>query len=76
LLAGSGRATVTNVNVPSCQSGSPRPLVVVPVAGRDANPVAPVNCTGPAGAAPTSDVDGFVRGYVVETDNLALTPSA
>ena len=50
-------------------------VVTVPVANDSANPVALVNCTAPPGVQPTSDVDGFTRGYIVETDNLALASS-
>src|SRR4051794_16921537 len=70
LLAGSSAAnpssataaTVTNINVPTCPSGTPRPIVIVPVAPASANPLAPVNCTA-AAPQPTNDVDGFVHGY-------------
>jgi 5'-nucleotidase len=71
----SGPATVTNINVPTCPSGAPRPVAVVPVGPSTANVAAPVVCTGSA-PTPTNDVDGFVHGYIVETDNLALTPSS
>ena len=63
-------ASVTNLNVPTCPTGSPKPIVFVPVAPKSANPFAPVNCVTPA-PAPTNDVDGFVHGYVVETDDLS-----
>jgi 5'-nucleotidase len=69
------RATVTNLNVPSCPAGSPRKLVVVPVAGKDENPIADVNCTGPA-SAPTTDVGSFLDGYIVQTNDLPLRPAA
>jgi len=72
LEAGTASPTVANVNVPSCPAGRPRSVVTVPVANDSANPVALVNCTAPPGAQPSSDVDGFVRGYIVETDNLSL----
>jgi 5'-nucleotidase len=70
LLNGSLPPSVTNINVPTCTSGTPHPVVVVPVAGPDENPTAPVDCTTPLASRPTSDVDGFVHGYIVETDNL------
>jgi 5'-nucleotidase len=70
LLSGSLPPSVTNINVPTCPSGTPHPVVVVPVAGPDENPTAPVDCTTPLASKPTSDVNGFVHGYIVETDNL------
>jgi 5'-nucleotidase len=69
------RATVTNLNIPTCPSGSPRKLVVVPVAGEDENPIADVTCTGTA-PAPTTDVGSFLDGYIVQTNNLPLRPAA
>jgi 5'-nucleotidase len=74
LLAGT-KATVTNLNVPTCPAGKPRPLVLVKVAGKSENPGATVNCLGTA-PKPTTDVGGFVHGYIVETDNLPLKPAA
>jgi len=74
LLAGAP-ATVTNLNVPSCPPGKLRAEVEVPVAGREANALAPTNCNAPA-TKPTSDVDGFTRGFVVRTDDLPLRPAA
>ncbi len=70
LLAGSLSPSVTNINVPTCPSGTPHPVVVVPVAGPNENPTAPVDCKTPLPSPPTSDVNGFVHGYIVETDNL------
>jgi 5'-nucleotidase len=70
LLAAGVSGSVTNINVPTCPSGTPHPVVVVPVAGPNENPTAPVDCTTPLPSAPTSDVNGFVHGYIVETDNL------
>jgi 5'-nucleotidase len=69
------KATVTNLNVPTCASGAPRRLVRVPVAGNEENPLAEVACAGPA-PKPTTDVNGFVHPYIVETDNLSLQPPA
>jgi 5'-nucleotidase len=69
------KATVTNINVPTCPSGKPRPLVVVKVAAKNENPLATVNCLGTA-PIPKTDVSGFVHGYIVETDNLPLKPAA
>ena len=69
LAADDVHATVTNLNVPTCAHGSTRPLVVVPVAPPGVNVGAPVNCVTPA-PKPVNDVDGFVHGYIVETDNL------
>jgi 5'-nucleotidase len=72
---GRGKATVTNLNIPTCPAGTPRKVVVVPVAGADENPIADVTCTGPA-PAPTTDVGSFLNGYIVRTDNLPLQPAA
>jgi 5'-nucleotidase len=68
-------ATVTNLNIPTCPTGKPRKVVVVPVAGDDENPIADVTCTGPA-PAPTTDVGSFLNGYIVRTENLPLRPAA
>ena len=68
-------ATVTNLNIPTCPTGKPRKLVVVPIAGDDENPIADVSCTGPA-PAPTTDVGSFRNGYIVETDDVPLRPAA
>jgi 5'-nucleotidase len=74
--AGGHRAAdVTNINVPTCPRGSPRPLVVVPVAPKSANAFARVDCVSPAGK-PVNDVDGFVHGYIVESNEVALHPPA
>jgi 5'-nucleotidase len=70
LLAGSSSPSVTNINVPSCPSGTPHPVVIVPVANASENPLATVDCTTTSTSKPTSDVNGFVNGYIVETDNL------
>ena len=68
-------ATVTNLNIPTCPTGKPRKLVVVPIAGDDENPIADVSCTGPA-PGPTTDVGSFRNGYIVETDDVPLRPAA
>jgi 5'-nucleotidase len=68
-------ATVTNINVPSCPNNEARPLVVVPVAGEDENPLAEVDCDAPA-KSPATDVSGFLTGYIVQTDNVPLRPAA
>jgi 5'-nucleotidase len=66
-------ATVTNLNIPTCPAGKPRPTPAVePPAGADAKPFGPVDCTTAYGT-PTSDVDAFLHGYVAQTDNLPLT---
>ena len=75
LRQGVAPASVTNMNVPTCPSGSPRKVVRVPVAGTDENPFAEVDCVG-AAPEPTTDVNGFVHGYIVETDNLSLQPAS
>jgi len=63
-------ATVTNLNIPTCPNGKPRPVVVVPVDAR-ANGIGPVDCVAPF-PSPKSDVQAFLHGYVAETDNLPL----
>jgi 5'-nucleotidase len=63
-------ATVTNLNIPTCPSGKPRGVVVVPVDDR-ANGIGPVDCVAPF-PSPKSDVQAFLHGYVAETDNLPL----
>ena len=50
-LGSGATATVTNLNMPTCPTGTPRKLVVVPVAGDDENPIADVNCTGTGAGA-------------------------
>jgi 5'-nucleotidase len=67
-------APVTNINIPTCKTGTARPVVKVPVADY-ANPLDPSDCTTPF-PNPKNDVDGFVHGYIVETDNLALQPKS
>jgi 5'-nucleotidase len=68
-------ATVTNLNIPTCRTGSPRAVVRVPVAGPDANAFAPVDCKSTY-TDPKNDVDAFVYGFVSETDNLPLTAAS
>ena len=69
--ASTAPATVTNLNIPSCPSGRPRAAVVVPTAN-NADTFGTVNCVAPY-AAPKTDIDAFVHGYVAQTDNLPLT---
>jgi hypothetical protein len=68
-------ATVTNLNIPTCPSGSPRAVVHVPVAGPDANAFAAVDCNSTY-TNPKNDVDAFVHGFVAETDNLPLSAAS
>src|SRR5262249_4032961 len=55
LLADTASASVTNLNIPSCKVGTPHPVVVVPVAGPNEDPVALVNCQATLPSKPTSD---------------------
>jgi 5'-nucleotidase len=69
-------ATVTNINVATCPSGSPRSGVAVVPLSATANGIGvPIDCTTPF-AAPKTDVDAFLHGYVAETDNVPLKPAA
>jgi 5'-nucleotidase len=69
-------ATVTNINVATCPSGTPRSDVAhVPVSTTSAGIGVPVNCTAPF-TSPKTDVDAFLHGYVAETDNLPLKPAS
>jgi 5'/3'-nucleotidase len=68
------KATVTNLNVPTCPAGRPRSKVVVKLAATSDNAFDPVDCVT-AAPKPTSDVDGFVHGYVVQTNNVPLKPA-
>jgi 5'-nucleotidase len=65
---------VTNINIPTCKTGTARAVVNVPVANY-ANPLDPSDCTTPF-PNPKNDVDGFVHGYIVQTDNLPLQPKS
>ncbi|MFM8972884.1 MAG: 5'/3'-nucleotidase SurE [Actinomycetota bacterium] len=65
---GDGDASVTNLNVPTCPFGTPRPVVIVPP-DPTANGIAPVDCAATF-AAPTTDVEAFTRGYITRTDDL------
>jgi 5'/3'-nucleotidase len=69
------KATVTNLNVPTCLTGTARAKVIVKVAPKSENPGAPVDCVTPW-PKPTTDVSGFVHGYIVQTNNLPLKPAA
>jgi 5'-nucleotidase len=73
-VSSSAPATLTNLNIPTCPTGEPKPAVVVPLAGDELNPLDPVDCAT-AYESPTSDVDAFQHGYVAQTDNLALQPA-
>lgn len=66
-------STVTNLNIPTCPTGSPRPAVQVPNDTTGAA-LAETDCTTPH-PSPKHDVDGFGHGYIVQTDNLALLPA-
>jgi 5'-nucleotidase len=57
---------VVNLNIPTCPSGSARAVVDVPLAGGDARPFDPVDCTTPFGS-PASDVEAFLHGYIPRT---------
>jgi 5'-nucleotidase len=63
-------ATLTNLNIPTCPSGKPRRVVVVPVAA-SGNGIGDVDCVAPY-PSPASDVQAFLHGYITETDNLPL----
>jgi 5'-nucleotidase len=66
-------ATVTNLNIPTCARGEPRPVVEVPADTTGANPLVAVDCVTPY-PDPKTDVDAFIHGYITQTSNLALTP--
>jgi 5'-nucleotidase len=72
LLAHRSPATVTNLNIPTCPTGSPRAVVQVPIARTAANAFAKPDCKSTY-TNPTNDIDAFVHGFVAETDNLPLT---
>jgi len=67
------KATVTNLNVPTCPTGQPKAKVVVKLATTSTGFLDPVDCVT-ASPKPTDDVDGFVHGYVVQTNNVPLNP--
>jgi 5'-nucleotidase len=75
LLAHRAAATVTNLNVPTCPQGKPHAVVAAAVAPTRDNVFATVDCLTPY-ASPKDDIDAFVHGYVVETDDLPLKPAA
>jgi 5'-nucleotidase len=66
-------ATVTNMNIPTCPTGTPKPAIKVPADTTGAT-MGAVDCTTPY-ENPKHDIDGFVHGYIVQTDNLALQPA-
>jgi 5'-nucleotidase len=66
-------ATVTNMNIPTCPTGTPKPAIKVP-ADTTGAAMGTVDCTTPY-ENPKHDIDGFVHGYVVQTDNLPLQPA-
>ena len=66
--ADDGPATVTNLNIPTCPFGSPRPVVVVPPDPKE-NGIAVVDCSTPF-ADPRTDVEAFLHGYITRTDDL------
>jgi 5'-nucleotidase len=68
--------TVTNLNIPTCPSGKPRPTIaIVKVAPKTENLGVTPDCVTPA-AKPKTDVTGFAHGYIVQTNNLSLKPPA
>ena len=67
--------SVTNINVPTCPSGTLRPVVVVPLAPKSSPGITAVNCEGSA-PKPANDVDGFAHGYIVQTNDVPLKPAA
>ena len=69
-------STVTNINVATCPSGTPRADVArVPVSTTANGIGVTINCTAPF-ASPKTDVEAFVHGYVAETDNLPIKPAS
>jgi 5'-nucleotidase len=70
------KATVTNLNVPTCPSGKQKALVVVKIAIKSGpGYTTPVDCVT-ASPKPTTDVGGFPQGYIVQTNNVSLKPPA
>lgn len=64
LLAGTQRAAVESLNVPTCTTGAVRGLVEVPVAADDAGrDLLATDCTSTA-TDPADDVAAFTTGYV------------
>lgn len=78
ILAGKP-ARLFNLNVPTCATGTLRPLVAAPVAlDFNGRKVGKVNCDGPdlAGGSAVDDVDAFLAGHAVlsELDPVTLAP--
>jgi 5'-nucleotidase len=69
------KATVTNLNVPTCPSGKQKPVVVVKIAIKSGPGYVPTDCVT-ASPKPTTDVGGFPHGYIVQTNNVSLKPPA
>jgi len=69
------KPTVTNLNIPTCPTGTPRAKIVVKVAPKTESASVTPACVTPV-AKPTTDVSGFAHGYIVQTNNLSLKPPA
>jgi 5'-nucleotidase len=70
------KPTVTNLNIPTCATGERRALIKVPLAGSDDNLNAgkAADCVTVV-PTPTNDVQGFIHGYVVQTDKVPIKPA-
>jgi len=71
----SAKPSVTNLNVPTCPSGTPHAVAIVKVDPSGSHAGDPVDCVT-AFPKPTTDVTGFLHGYMVQTNNLALKPKS
>jgi 5'-nucleotidase len=69
------KPTVTNLNVPTCPTGTPKAKIIVKVAPKTENPGVTPDCVTPV-AKPATDVSGFAHGYIVQTNKLSLKPPA
>ena len=69
------KPTVTNLNVPTCPTGTAEGEVVVKWPQDRERGRHPRLRHAPS-PKPTTDVSGFVHGYIVQTNNLSLKPPA
>jgi 5'-nucleotidase len=68
------KATVTNLNTPTCLTGKPKALVIVKIAPAIGDAFKTPDCVT-ASPKPTTDVDGLSHGYIVQTNNVPLKPA-
>jgi 5'-nucleotidase len=63
-------ASVTNINVPTCPKGAPRPEpAIVPAAPNTDHALDTPDCVTPF-TNPKTDIEAFIHGYIAQTTNL------